>query len=275
MLHQFQATIEARAKRIVSTAGLNFGSTSSSTALGEATSLNGEKRKPLDPAIKYMDLGFSNHSVLPPAVSFLTNSEGTSPNPPTTTNKNIIRLLNKRGILTHAMVVGPEMSEIEVTAYISDVSLSKKSDENEPPSTTMTAGGDATIATSLASTSSTSTSIIIPEVSLRVNGIVASLPQFVYAPTVPQGSAPPEAEKQISSMDGETLKELEDENVIETQTDMERRKDKEMDKEKPKPIGMRWVVGFNKALSEGKIEIVASKPGVEVETSIIYLNRQY
>lgn len=66
--------------------------------------------------------------------------------------RQAVRLFNMRGVVTHAVVVGAETSEIELTAYIADIKL------GETPNP----------------------GVEVPEVSLRVNGNQGSLPKFVF-----------------------------------------------------------------------------------------------
>ncbi len=57
-----------------------------------------------------------------------------------------------RGVVTHAVVVGAETSEIELTAYVADA---RKGESVSPE-------------------------VEVPEVSLRINGNQGSLPKFVF-----------------------------------------------------------------------------------------------
>ena len=66
--------------------------------------------------------------------------------------RQAIRLYNMRGVVTHAIVLGAETSEIELTAYITDATPGEL----------------------------LSPAVEIPEVSLRVNGNQGSLPKFVF-----------------------------------------------------------------------------------------------
>ncbi|EIW69929.1 hypothetical protein TREMEDRAFT_68376 [Tremella mesenterica DSM 1558] len=95
-----------------------------------------ENRAPPEPTIKYMDFTFASSS-----------DEGDF--------RPTVRLHNLRGVVTHAVVVGSDTTEIELTAYIS------------PPRKT---DGDVTDVIES-----------VPELSLRVNGSQGSLPRFVFA----------------------------------------------------------------------------------------------
>jgi hypothetical protein len=68
-----------------------------------------------------------------------------------------------RGVVTHAVVLGSDTSELELTAYISDV---PKSDS-------------ATAATPVEPLEAAT----MPEVSLRVNGLQGSLPKVIHSTT--------------------------------------------------------------------------------------------
>lgn len=92
-----------------------------------------DRHAPPLPAIKCIDFAFS--------------SSGEGP-----AYRQAIRLHNMRGVVTHAVVVGAETSEIELTAYIADA----------PTTEALNPPGE------------------VPELSLRVNGNQGSLPKFVY-----------------------------------------------------------------------------------------------
>ena len=77
-----------------------------------------------------------------------------------------IRLHNMRGVVTHAVVLASDTTELELTAYIADP---PKSDSTSTPTPTVEA-------------------IETPEVSLRVNGNQGSLPKFIHLP--PESSRP-------------------------------------------------------------------------------------
>jgi hypothetical protein len=91
---------------------------------------------PPHPTIKFLDFSFS--------------TPGEDPD-----LRQAIRLHNMRGVVTHAVVVGSETTDIELTAYV-----------NRPE----TKSGDTVAAIEG-----------VPEVSLRVNGNQGSLPRFVYS----------------------------------------------------------------------------------------------
>lgn len=95
------------------------------------------------PTIKYLDFAFS--------------TAGSSD------RSSAIRLHNMRGVVTHAVVLGSDTSELELTAYISDV---PKSDS-------------ATAATPVEPLEAAT----MPEVSLRVNGLQGSLPKVIHSTT--------------------------------------------------------------------------------------------
>jgi len=78
-----------------------------------------------------------------------------------------IRLHNMRGVVTHAVVLASDTTELELTAYVADP---PKSDAASTPAGTVEA-----IET-------------VPEVSLRVNGNQGSLPKFIHLP--PESSRP-------------------------------------------------------------------------------------
>ena len=87
-----------------------------------------DRQAPPLPTVKYMDISFASPGQAPEA-------------------RQAIRLHNMRGVVTHAVVLGAETTEVELTAYIADTTAAPS--ENA-------------------------------EVSLRVNGNQGSLPTFVY-----------------------------------------------------------------------------------------------
>jgi hypothetical protein len=95
-----------------------------------------DRQVPPQPTIKHLDFAFS--------------SPGDDPD-----LRQALRLHNMRGVVTHAIVVGAETTEIELTAYVA-----------RPE----TKSGDTVAAIES-----------VPEVSLRVNGNQGSLPRFVYS----------------------------------------------------------------------------------------------
>jgi hypothetical protein len=79
-----------------------------------------------------------------------------------------IRLHNMRGVVTHAVVLASDTTELELTAYVAE-----PSQPDEP------AAPDSNTVQALE---------IVPEVSLRVNGNQGSLPKFVHLP--PESTRP-------------------------------------------------------------------------------------
>mgnify|MGYP002718787137 CR=1 FL=1 len=172
-----------------------------------ATNLPDRLAPPL-PVIKYLDFAFSTAGAAD--------------------RSSAIRLHNMRGVVTHAVVLGSETSELELTAYIAD-----------PPKSPT------------GSTDPTSTVEVlesIPEVSLRVNGNVGSLPKFIHH----LGST--EAGGAGARLDG----------TAELAPGSGKR-----------PSGMRWTISVPPSRAETKIEVVATKPGALAETSAIFVSRQY
>jgi len=92
-----------------------------------------DRQAPPMPTIKCIDFAFS--------------AAGDDPN-----FRQAVRLHNMRGVVTHAVVLGAETSEIELTAYIADASPGEV----------------------------VSPAVAVPEVSLRLNGNQGSLPKFVF-----------------------------------------------------------------------------------------------
>lgn len=72
--------------------------------------------------------------------------------------RHTIRLHNLKGVITHALIIGAETGEIEITAYIASPPSPADSTSETPPTPSVT-----------------------PEVSLRVNGNPGSLAKVVYA----------------------------------------------------------------------------------------------
>lgn len=103
-----------------------------STARTNGVTILQDRLAPPLPTIKYLDFAFSTAG----------NADRSS----------AIRLHNMRGVVTHAVVLGSDTSELELTAYIAD-----------PPKD-----------------STTEIQESVPELSLRVNGNQASLPKVIH-----------------------------------------------------------------------------------------------
>lgn len=97
------------------------------------------------PTIRCIDFAFTSSLAPPPQTT-------------SSANRQAIRLHNMRGVVSHAVVVGSQTSEIELTAYIAD-----------PP--TKTTNGEL----------SPAHFEDIPEVSLRINGNQGNIPRFIFA----------------------------------------------------------------------------------------------
>jgi hypothetical protein len=72
--------------------------------------------------------------------------------------RQAIRLHNMRGVVSHAVVVGPTISDIELTAYIADPPKNTASGEIAPGQLTN-----------------------VPEVSIRINGNQGHLARFIFS----------------------------------------------------------------------------------------------
>lgn len=108
-----------------------------SSARTNGTTILQDRLAPPVPTIKYLDFAFSSAG----------NADRSS----------AIRLHNMRGVVTHAVVLGSDTSELELTAYIAD----------RPTSTDSTVEALETV----------------PELSLRINGNTASLPKVIQQTT--------------------------------------------------------------------------------------------
>jgi hypothetical protein len=72
--------------------------------------------------------------------------------------RQAIRLHNMRGVVTHAVLVGPSTTDIELTAYVSDPPRSTTNGEISPEHWKGT-----------------------PEVAIRINGVQGNLPKFIFS----------------------------------------------------------------------------------------------
>lgn len=152
---QIEAANEAR-RRIAEGQGVGAGSTPSSKPLPQLAELPSSGRPggsrpptrsaPPLPTIRCIDFSFSTTP---------SNPQSTLQQP---VNRQAIRLHNMRGVVTHAVVVGSQTSEIELTAYIAD-----------PP--TKTTNGEL----------SPAHLEDVPEVSLRINGNQGNIPRFIFS----------------------------------------------------------------------------------------------
>ena len=134
--------------------GISLPSTSMLSDLPSAGRPNGvstlpDRMAPPLPTVKYLDFAFS--------------TQGQAD------RSKAIRLHNMRGVVTHAVVLGSDTSELELTAYIADAK-------------------PATTADSTGATPNVDSMDIVTEVSLRVNGNPGSLPKFVHNP--PEATRP-------------------------------------------------------------------------------------
>jgi len=129
MFRQITAANNARKQ------GLVLADPPSSGRVGGVGNGNGipDRQAPPIPTIRYFDFAFSTNSGIA--------SKGL---------KHAIRLYNLKGVVTHAVILGSETSEIELTAYIP--SPTTEDGEKQDP----------------------------PEVSLRVNGNPGSLAKWIY-----------------------------------------------------------------------------------------------
>lgn len=159
---QIQAGNEAR-RRIAEGQGVGAGSGASVPTPSAA------HNQPLPQLAELPSAGRAGGSAVPrrpapplPAIRCIDFAFSSTPSQPMsagqTKDRQAIRLHNMRGVVTHAVVVGSETSEIELTAYIAD-----------PP--TRTTNGEMTPA-HLED---------VPEVSLRINGNQGNLPRFIFA----------------------------------------------------------------------------------------------
>lgn len=138
LYRQMLAANEARKRAAISgvpTVGAVLAGVPSANRPPGTVPLN-NRHVPPHPTIKFLDFTFS--------------TPGEDPD-----LRQAIRLHNMRGVVTHAVVVGSETTDIELTAYV-----------NRPE----TKSGDTVAAIEG-----------VPEVSLRVNGNQGSLPRFVYS----------------------------------------------------------------------------------------------
>lgn len=76
--------------------------------------------------------------------------------------RHAIRLHNMKGVVNHAVIIGAQTSEIEITAYVDD-----------PPTPSSTTNGEVSPAALNSA----------PEASLRINGNQGNLPTFVFSGT--------------------------------------------------------------------------------------------
>lgn len=129
-----------------------------------------DRHAPPSPTVKYLDFAFASgpnytHPVSGlnpfPASSNGYGSQGTGV-------KHAIRLQNMRGVITHAVVLSSDTTELEITAHIDH---SDKSTTSNAGAGTAAGGADQGVSTLQDQT---------PEVSLRVNGNQGSLPKFIY-----------------------------------------------------------------------------------------------
>lgn len=75
-----------------------------------------------------------------------------------------------RGVVTHAVIIGSDVSELELTAYVAD----------DPPPKHSANGTVTEAAEAVAVAGATPALDSVPEVSLRINGNQGSLPRFVF-----------------------------------------------------------------------------------------------
>ncbi|WRT70655.1 uncharacterized protein IL334_007653 [Kwoniella shivajii] len=119
-----------------------------------------ERPKPPIPTIKYLDFGFN-----PASTKSLS--------------REILRLNNFRGVVTHSIILNSTTSEIELTAYIADQSSSSS------PVPSSSANPAQSIGTEDNASNGNSTivaqPVTTPELSLRVNGNQGSLPKFIFS----------------------------------------------------------------------------------------------
>ncbi|ORX41076.1 Bromodomain-containing protein [Kockovaella imperatae] len=93
-----------------------------------------------------------------PTVKHLDFAFATPDSPPE--RRQMIRLYNLRGVVTHAVILGPETTELEVTAYVAD--------EKEP----------------VKDTNANGIKVESPDVSLRINGTLSGSPELIYSGAV-------------------------------------------------------------------------------------------
>ena len=151
LYRQMVAASEAR-KRGLASPTIPSSSTNVLTDLPSSGRPNGapsfpDRQAPPLPIIKHLEFAFS--------------AAGESAD-----HKQAIRLHNMRGVATHAVVLGLDTTELEITAYIADSSPSPSQSQSQPQSTPEVSAVEALE--------------VVPEVSLRANGNQASLPKFVY-----------------------------------------------------------------------------------------------
>ena len=108
-----------------------------------------QRPPPPEPTIKHVDFTFSS--------TFDEN-----PFRPT------VRLYNLKGVITHAVMIGADTSEIELTAYTSSTPRASTATGDAP---TTLANGKAPVVEAIES---------VPELSLRVNGNQGALPKYVF-----------------------------------------------------------------------------------------------
>nr|XP_018259645.1 uncharacterized protein I303_07713 [Kwoniella dejecticola CBS 10117]OBR81803.1 hypothetical protein I303_07713 [Kwoniella dejecticola CBS 10117] len=120
-----------------------------------------ERAKPPVPTIKYIDFTFSSASV------------PTEPDKTSSASRQTIRLKNLRGLITHAIILNANTSEIELIAYIDDTPVSSSSSNGNDGDKAITNGNGNGVPVPVP--------VLTPELSLRINGNQGSLPRFVYA----------------------------------------------------------------------------------------------
>ncbi|WWC72539.1 uncharacterized protein I206_106501 [Kwoniella pini CBS 10737] len=176
-----------------------------------------EKPKPPIPTIKHIDFTFSSASNI--------------------SSRQTIRLKNSRGLVTHAIILKSNTSEIELIAYIDDSPISSHS-ENEGKTISNGNGNDNHNDNEDSTIGPVPVPVLTPELSLRINGNQGSLPRFIYNNNNNNNES-------IGVKQGE------------------------------KPKGMKWTLHISTSKIESKIEIVSTKPGTLAETTTIFVNRQF